>query len=187
MNNRFLQANGGGGGAPPARGTIADRRVMAHQEAAENQRNQEVVTAEAQVEQAKQRRRELDAMPPVLQMENLSYEQLEQLRNSVLMYKQGVQAKFSGGGGVNAAVYGQNVQYPPMGYNYGGPYNAATGSFNANYGGFPGSSDANINSAQGGLNYGGFPGSSDGSFDGAQGGPNYGGFPGNYYHGHPGY
>ncbi|XP_047953928.1 uncharacterized protein LOC125200297 [Salvia hispanica] len=32
------------------------------------------------------------------QMENLSYEQLEQLRNSVLMYKQGVQAKFSGGG-----------------------------------------------------------------------------------------
>ncbi|KAG6406696.1 hypothetical protein SASPL_134305 [Salvia splendens] len=138
-------------------------------------------------------------MPPVLQMENLNYEQLEQLRNSVLMYKQGVQAKFSGGAGVygyggNAPVYGQNEQYPPMGYNYGDPYNAAAGSFNANVGGahaganyegFPGSS-GDINSAQGGANYGGFPGSSDASIDGAQGGANYGGFPGNYYHHHPG-
>ncbi|KAG6406688.1 hypothetical protein SASPL_134297 [Salvia splendens] len=149
---------------------------------------------------AKQRRRELDGMPPVLQMENLNYEQLEQLRNSVLMYKQGVQAKFSGGAGVygyggNAPGYGQNVQYPPMGYNYGDPYNAAAGGFNANVGGahaganywgFPGSS-GDINSAQGGANYGGFPGSSDASIDGAQGGANYGGFPGNYYHHHPGY
>ncbi|XP_042006054.1 myocyte-specific enhancer factor 2-like [Salvia splendens] len=181
--------------------------------------NREVVAVETQVDQAKQRRKELDGLPPVLQLESLNYQQLDQLRNSVLMYKQGVQAQFSGGAGVYgyggggaAAGYGQNVQYPPMGYgtagyNYGAPsagvvpYNAgiagAQGGANyggfpggvqgeANYGGYPGSSDGNVGGAQGGVNYGGFPGGSGGNVDGGQGGANYGGFPGNYHH-HPGY
>ncbi|XP_042009283.1 agamous-like MADS-box protein AGL29 [Salvia splendens] len=158
VTNRFLQANGGGGGAPPPV-NAAERMIMVHSEAATAQRNQELVALETRVEQAKQRRRELDGMVPPLQMENLNYEHLEQLRNSVLMYKHGVGAKFSGATsssvGPGAYRYGQpelgyTVQYPAMGdnngmagYNYGDPsavvpYDPATGTSNANYGGFPG-------------------------------------------------
>ncbi|KAG6409066.1 hypothetical protein SASPL_132097 [Salvia splendens] len=138
----FLQANGGGGVAP-ALVNAAERMIMVHSEAATAQRNKELVGLETRVEQAKQRRRELDGMVPPLQMENLSYEQLEQLRNSVLMYKHGVGAKFGGGAASSVGPeYGYTVQYPAMGaYNYEDPsavvpYDPATGNYHHHHPGY---------------------------------------------------
>ncbi|XP_042006067.1 MADS-box transcription factor 23-like [Salvia splendens] len=142
VTNRFLQANGGGGVAP-ALVNAAERMIMVHSEAATAQRNKELVGLETRVEQAKQRRRELDGMVPPLQMENLSYEQLEQLRNSVLMYKHGVGAKFGGGAASSVGPeYGYTVQYPAMGaYNYEDPsavvpYDPATGNYHHHHPGY---------------------------------------------------
>ncbi|KAG6383937.1 hypothetical protein SASPL_156277 [Salvia splendens] len=53
------------------------------------QRQQELANVEAQLEREKQRKRELEAMQvPLMQMDDVTYEQLEQLRNSLMMFKQ---------------------------------------------------------------------------------------------------
>lgn len=72
---------------------------MAHSElAAMLQRQQELANVEAQVEREKQRKRELEAMQvPLMQMDDVSHEQLEQLRNSVMVFKHGAEAKLNGG------------------------------------------------------------------------------------------
>ena len=65
----------------------------------------ELANVEAQLEREKQRRRELEAMQvPLLQMDNVSYEQLEQLRNSLMMFEYGAEAKLNGGKSSAAVV-----------------------------------------------------------------------------------
>ncbi|KAL1534478.1 MADS-box transcription factor 51-like [Salvia divinorum] len=170
--NRFLQANGGV--APPGGGNAADRLIMAHSEAAMYQRNQELVSTEAHLEREKQRRRELDGLVPPLQMDDLNYEQLEQLRNSVMMFQSEIKAKINGGASSSAAAgvygyggasgsgtapgYGYTVQYPPMGDNGMAAYNYADPSAVVPYDAGTGSSDADVDGARDRANYGGFPG-----------------------------
>ncbi|KAG6383936.1 hypothetical protein SASPL_156276 [Salvia splendens] len=52
------------------------------------QRQQELANVEAQLEQEKQRKRELEALQvPLMQMDDVTYEQLGQLRNSLMVFK----------------------------------------------------------------------------------------------------
>ncbi|KAG6406684.1 hypothetical protein SASPL_134293 [Salvia splendens] len=68
------------------------------------QRQQELANVEAQLEREKQRRRELVIIVPPLQMDEVSYEQLEQMRNSVMMFKHGAEVKPNGGASSLAAA-----------------------------------------------------------------------------------
>ncbi|KAL1534479.1 MADS-box transcription factor 51-like [Salvia divinorum] len=204
VTNRFLQATGGG--APPAGGNAADRLIMAHSEAAMYQRNQELVSLEAQLEREKQRRRELDGLVPVLQMDELTFEQLEQLNYSVMAFKLNggptdAAGGYSYGGGSSSAGAGGV-------YGYGGSSSSA-GAGVYGYGGAGGSGTAPgygytvqyppLGDDMAGFNFGdpssvvpydAGNGSSNANAnanaDGALDGANYGGFPGNYQH-HPGY
>lgn len=64
----------------------------------------ELANVEAQLEREKQRRRELEGIVPPLQMDDVSYEQLGQMRNSVMMLKPGAEAKVNGGAFSSAAA-----------------------------------------------------------------------------------
>ncbi|XP_057795760.1 agamous-like MADS-box protein AGL29 [Salvia miltiorrhiza] len=154
--NRFLHASGGA----PSRSNAADQLIMAHSEAAMQQRNQELVGTEAELERERQRKKELDSLPAPPKLDELDYEQLDRLRKSVMGFKREFEAKvkkgaaaasssvpaaygYGGGSGSgSAATYGYTVHYPPAGdamlpyNNYGNPasvvqYDAATGTADA--------------------------------------------------------
>lgn len=98
--NRFLNAVPD----PPARPTTAaDQVITAHNEAAMQQNNQKLAAIEAEMAREKQRKKELDSLssaghaPP--RLDELGYEELEQLRKSVLLFQSEFEAKVSSGGG----------------------------------------------------------------------------------------
>ncbi|KAH6765400.1 hypothetical protein C2S52_016383 [Perilla frutescens var. hirtella] len=96
--NRFLNAGNTDGNQPA---NSAEQLIMAHGEAAMHQRNHELIAIEAQLEREKLRKKELDELakanqgssstPP--QLDQLDYEQLEQLKQSIISFKRQFEEK----------------------------------------------------------------------------------------------
>ncbi|KAH6833765.1 hypothetical protein C2S53_009774 [Perilla frutescens var. hirtella] len=90
--NRFLNAGNTDRNQPA---NSAEQLIMAHGEAAMHQRNHELIAIEAQLEREKLRKKELDELaktnqgssstPP--QLDQLNYEQLNQLKKSIVRFK----------------------------------------------------------------------------------------------------
>ncbi|XP_047953927.1 agamous-like MADS-box protein AGL62 [Salvia hispanica] len=81
VTNRFLQASGDYCSAATGVNS-AERLIRAHNEAAMQQRNQQLANMEAEVERTKQRRREIDGLVPM--MGDFNFEQIGQMWNMAL-------------------------------------------------------------------------------------------------------
>ncbi|XP_047978719.1 MADS-box protein SVP-like [Salvia hispanica] len=122
VTNRFLQASGGLLPPPPAGVNSAERLIRAHNEAAMQQRNQQLANMEAEVERTKQRRREIDGLVPM--MGDFNFEQIGQMWNMALQINGQVEeAKQKGVDSTSAAagVYGYGGSAAGQGYGYPAP------------------------------------------------------------------
>ncbi|KAH6793503.1 hypothetical protein C2S52_003980 [Perilla frutescens var. hirtella] len=104
--NRFLNA---GNTDENQLANDADQLIMAHGEAAMHQRNHELIAIEAQLEREKLRKKELDELAKANQgssatpkLDQLDYEQLDQVKKSVVSFKREFEEKVKNSN-INAA------------------------------------------------------------------------------------
>ncbi|KAH6789891.1 hypothetical protein C2S51_004897 [Perilla frutescens var. frutescens] len=104
--NRFLNAGNTDENQPT---NDAEQLIMAHGEATMHQRNHELIAIEAQLEREKLRKKELDELAKAnqgssatLKLDQLDYEQLDQVKKSIVSFKREFEEKVKNSN-INAA------------------------------------------------------------------------------------